>query len=428
MSKSDNIDNNADPSNPSDEAAELDAEQADEKLSDTSNDDDLSHELNEEAEPEAEELESEPAEKALEPATIIAPATTKKQSGLVGKAVAAVAYFALLGGAGAYGYWSWQNQQAQAERIDALSAQLGQQFDQISATTNTVSALQNQSGELDRVKQTLNQQQQDNQRQQDQVQAQLRSQAQRMAAVANTTTDDWKLAEAYYLVRLAGQRLLVERSTIGALALLQAADDIVKTQSDPQLISVREQLAVDILALKLVNNVDREGIYLRLAALKTQLQSLPNSMPINFSDLRKNNEAGENNAEEGEPTSAWRRSMDRALGQLKGLVEISHHDQALEPLPSPEYQAAIKSRLILLTEMAQLSLLEEQTDIYQNSLGEIEQLLRRHYPLLETRPQLLEEITQLKTLTVRQQLPTIYQSQQLLGDYLDTLHQVGAAN
>ena len=55
--------------------------------------------------------------------------------------------------------------------------------------------------------------------------AQLREE---MLALVGTTSQDWLMAEVEYLLRLANQRVLMERDPQGAIALLRAADDIVR--------------------------------------------------------------------------------------------------------------------------------------------------------------------------------------------------------
>lgn len=62
-------------------------------------------------------------------------------------------------------------------------------------------------------------------------------------------------------MHLANQRLLTERDSGNALALLESADEILRKLNEVQLIPVREALAKNIVALKSQPLVDREGYF-----------------------------------------------------------------------------------------------------------------------------------------------------------------------
>src|SRR5690606_37845313 len=77
------------------------------------------------------------------------------------------------------------------------------------------------------------------------VQLQLSHQAQRLRALSETTREDWLLAEAEYLLRLASQRILTERQTSNAITLMETADGILRDLDDSDLFAVRKALAAD---------------------------------------------------------------------------------------------------------------------------------------------------------------------------------------
>src|SRR5690606_5363670 len=71
-------------------------------------------------------------------------------------------------------------------------------------------------------------------------QLRLNNHQERLQALSTTTREDWLLAEAEYLLRLANQRILTERQTANALSLMVTADDILKEIDDPDLFVVRK--------------------------------------------------------------------------------------------------------------------------------------------------------------------------------------------
>src|SRR5690606_12456260 len=74
-------------------------------------------------------------------------------------------------------------------------------------------------------------------------------------------------------------RILTERQTANAAALLESADAILRDFDDPALFPVRKALADDITRLRMVEPVDRDGIYLRLGALVDAVDQLKSLLP-----------------------------------------------------------------------------------------------------------------------------------------------------
>ena len=99
------------------------------------------------------------------------------------------------------------------------------------------------------------------------VKLRLNSQAERILQLGTASRGDWLLSEAAYLIRLANQRLQVERSIENPLAILENVDNIFVQLNDPELIPVRRALAEDIAALRMTSKIDREGIFLEVEAI-----------------------------------------------------------------------------------------------------------------------------------------------------------------
>lgn len=97
-------------------------------------------------------------------------------------------------------------------------------------------------------------------------QRQIDHNARELLEAGNRTRTDWLLAEAEYLLRIANQRLLIEKDIKGALSALEATDDVLKESDDIGVYAVRQQLAREVLALKGLSGVDRTGLYLTLEA------------------------------------------------------------------------------------------------------------------------------------------------------------------
>lgn len=251
---------------------------------------------------------------------------------------------------------------------------------------------------------------------------QIAGQREQWAALTSTTNDDWKLAEAHYLTRLAGQRIVMERNSQGALALLQAADEILQKLSDPDLFSVREQLAEDITSLKLISSVDREGIFLSLSAMSKALVKLPSPVPQNYENMAIEPEKPSLETPTG--LEIVKQSLQKAVSALQGYIRITRHDEPLQALIPAEGQAYLQNSLRLTIETAQLALLKEQQNVFEESLDKASQLLREYYPFSKEAESLVGDLTALKQQTIVQELPDITQSQKALGAYIEKLHRL----
>ncbi|WP_250460223.1 uroporphyrinogen-III C-methyltransferase [Microbulbifer litoralis] len=259
------------------------------------------------------------------------------------------------------------------------------------------------------------------QRQLGELQRDVTAQGSRLGQLGNVSREDWQLAEADYLLRLANQRLLLERDSRAALGLLEEVDAIVRGVDLPDLYGVRQQLARDIAALKLVDNIDREGIYLRLRALEEQL--MRSSIQPEF-DLAKRDDTDSDATQENADASAWRRSWNNFSEFMRDSVRIRDGD--IDPvLLSPQSEARYRQSLRLNMEQAQLALLRENTTVYRDALDSARQLLLDYGIANNQRDVLARELQQLSEMPIEAELPSLAASQSALHNYIERLHKTG---
>ncbi|MGR5543359.1 uroporphyrinogen-III C-methyltransferase, partial [Vibrio campbellii] len=77
-----------------------------------------------------------------------------------------------------------------------------------------------------------------------------------IADVQGRRPNDWLLAEADHLVKLAGRKLFLEKDAVTATRLMETADQRIATLNDPSLVPLRQQMAKDITELKGIPLVD----------------------------------------------------------------------------------------------------------------------------------------------------------------------------
>lgn len=192
----------------------------------------------------------------------------------------------------------------------------------------------------------------------------------------NTTKEDWKLAEAEYLIRLANQRLLLEADNNGAATLLINADDILNELEDPIVFATRKALAKDIQALKSISQFDLEGAYLKLNALYDNVQTLPQREPSKewqASTTEKKNQIDDSTT--GKITSV----LDSFWNSIRSLVVINYNHKPIKALlPPAEYQELITG-IQLQLEIAQVALIKGEPLIYQQALSRVANATTEHF-------------------------------------------------
>jgi len=320
------------------------------------------------------------------------------------------------------GYLIWENlklqQQAQTLESNLLSQVESSLAGNRTDVSQSLSSINQQLGQVKASAET-------GQRNVEELHERLTRSIQQVTAQQRTSDKDWLLAETEYLLRLANQRVLMEQTASGALTLLKSADEILLEADDVSLYPVREALASDIAALEAVPQVDTEGVFLRLSAMKQQASQL-RQIPV--TDRRQL----PNLLEEMTPDSlkeSWgsgaKAAMNRAMDKFEQLVVIQRHNEPIEPLLSPEQTYYLKQNLELMFEQAQLSLLQRQQAAFDDSLGKAADWINTYFePQDSTTLALLRSLSELQSLNVAPEIPAISGSLQALQAHLTELRRL----
>lgn len=285
------------------------------------------------------------------------------------------------------------------------------------------SLLQDQAGALSQLRQQLADQRADNRsaREQfiariNQMQAQIETQQQRLTQLASSDRSDWQLVEAEYLLQLANQRLLLGGDVKTALEQFAAADNIIRNIDDSSLLPTRASLAKDIAALKAVDVVDTEGIYLTIEAVAEQAQQLHLVAPV---------EVQEEQREPENPNATFvekfQTGLRAALKKLGNLIQIRRRDEPYKPLLAPQYEAALQQNVKLAFEQAQAALLTGNQKLYEHSLGKARDWLLTYYTVDEHATQMVvQSVDELRGKHITYSIPDISESRRELKAYMNT--------
>ena len=212
--------------------------------------------------------------------------------------------------------------------------------------------------------------------QQSQQSEKLLSLESKLNRLNNTTKEDWKLAEAEYLIRLANQRLLLESDNNGAITLLINADDILNELEDPIVFTTRKALAKDIQALKSISQFDLEGAYLKLNALYDSVQTLPQREP---SKEWQANTAEKTQQTDDSTSGKIISVLENLWKSIRSLVVINYNHKPINALlPPAEYQELITGMQLQL-EIAQVALIKGESMIYQQALSRVANATTEHF-------------------------------------------------
>ena len=207
---------------------------------------------------------------------------------------------------------------------------------------------------------------------------------------------EWQLAEAEYLLRIGNHRVLMEQDTQGALLMFQAVDQIMAEIDDFALHQVRAILADETMALRRVPRQDVQGLYLRLEAIKSQIEGLVFKTPDYIAA----------DATEDETQTVWQ----QLLAQAKEFVRVRRvgGEETLQPLLAPSEEQYLELNLRLSLEQAQLALLKRQQAVYVESLQNVGEWITQYAE--DPNGAVAAEIAELMSDELEQPLPDVSRS------------------
>ncbi|MCL6268376.1 uroporphyrinogen-III C-methyltransferase [Sansalvadorimonas sp. 2012CJ34-2] len=233
--------------------------------------------------------------------------------------------------------------------------------------------------------------------------------------------NDWKLAEAEYLMRLANQRLLTMHDLKSAHTLLAQADELLVAVDEYGLFNVRAALAEDIADIKATASVDIDKTWLQLNALSGRIEQLP---VLAYQGSKEPVVSEEPATAPAQPLS-WQDKAILAAKQMwnsfAGQFRIRETGQkSVTELLSPEQEMYLRQNLRLMFEQAQVALLQGRADIYRASLLNARDWLSKWFLNEGQEMQSMQEsLSELANFQVEQRIPDISRSLVALKAYID---------
>ncbi|ALM92359.1 uroporphyrinogen-III C-methyltransferase [Alteromonas stellipolaris] len=299
------------------------------------------------------------------------PKKAKKSSGTKLLWFVVIVIFLLVLGIIGAGYWYYMQQQGSSDSLakaqQANTAQVNDMLSDRKQTADTLRMLNMQNGELKDAVDSLQQQNSALVQQAEATQQQLNSmEGQRPA--------DWLIAEADYLVRMAGRKLWLENDVRTATLLLVNADKRLKSLADPSVLPVRAKLAEDIQTLQQMNPVSQSSVALALTGMLAQIDKLP------LDTFEKPVEADADSNELSESADDWKENLAKVWHSIvDGFLTVKSLEGPVEPVMSLQAQFLVKEQLRLQLMHAQSAALKADSGLYEQSLLYAKTMLEEHY-------------------------------------------------
>ncbi len=218
------------------------------------------------------------------------------------------------------------------------------------------------------------------------------------------------LLEIEYLIRVANQKSLLERNLDAAIFLMKEVSE--RLENNSKLISdfaiIKEAIDLDVKALEAKDLPDISKIYREIDNIVKRVTFLK------FSVAKEVNSKGAKDSEKTEagfknlnPDSVF---LDILISELSKLVEFGKIDSEFKPVLSAKEDYLLRQRVNANLNIAQLSLLRGNNEIFRESLAEAKETLTSHFQLNEELDSIHADLRALDDVLIEKRGPSLSRS------------------
>ncbi|MFO6424466.1 uroporphyrinogen-III C-methyltransferase [Motilimonas sp. KMU-193] len=360
-----------------------------------------------------------PTPPKAKPDTKTPPATPANKSGNGSK----LGIIAIVVSVGLSAFIYWHHQQSNAAQqleIDQLESQISTRLEaQISSAiqsqTSEISALKElQRVATERVK-TLEANLVASGKQTQLVEQDIANLQRNIAEMDVRRPNDWMLAEAEYLMRMAARKLWLEHDVASSIALLLATDQRIMELSDPSLSPLRQAIINDITTLEALPKLDKDGLVLKLTSLEQQVDNL------NIAGIKLPESLTETDTTLSSDVSDWRENLKKSWQSFAdSFITIERRDGRVEALLAPDQAWYLKENIKNQITKAQLAVYREHQAIYSDSLTKAAKWISQYYDQNNPATQhLVDNLTELSKKAVTVQYPDQLKSKPVLEEVIE---------
>lgn len=353
-----------------------------------------------------------------------APAPTKTKTGFLW--FFTLINLLLIGALIAAGYWAWlqwqnqiiQQQNLQNQQRDFMTSQQQEFASQQTELANAIAANKLVKDDFATQNQALQSTLEGLQTGIKQNAEQVSINENKLAEIAGRRPADWLLAEADYLVKIAGRKVWLEHDIETAVLMLQAADSRLEDLADPSLLPIRQFIAEDIQTLQQINPVSFTSIALNLKGLSEQVAALPLA-------FFKKPESPETESALTDNIDDWKSNLARSWDKFtERFFTIKKIAAEVKPFMSEQQQWLAKEQLKFTLLSAQVAIQQDNSALFKSELEAAQQQLNEYFVLEDSRvKQFSQSIRSLQDTDLKrtypQQLSTLNPLQDLLQRRVD---------
>lgn len=331
----------------------------------------------------------------------------KKAGNKTSLALSAIAIaIAIAAGIGLYGL----NKQ-QATRQNATTAELSGQLAALQK------AQESQKSELEGIIKQQADQLSQAKHEQETLTKQLDELQQKVAVISGSDAKTWLLAQADFLVKLAGRKLWSDQDVTTAAALLKSADASLADMNDPSLIGARRAITDDIATLSAVSQVDYDGMILKVNQLANQIDNL------RLADNNDDDSPMDSDSDElSSSISEWRVNLQKSWQNfMDSFITVRRRDETAVPLLAPNQDIYLRENIRSRLLVAAQAVPRHQEETWKQSLDNVSTWVRAYYDTDDaTTKAFLDEVDKLSQQSITMTVPETLQSEALLEKLMQT--------
>ena len=321
----------------------------------------------------------------------------------------------LLAAAAYGGYWFINERTVTQTKLDALQASVSQtlteQSSRVAADSNIIKTDLTKQEATDK---TLAENQQAMEAKVNELAMALEAAEAQLQEMNGRRPTDWLVAEADYLVRMAGRKMWLEQDVRTAIMLLGNADKRLQSLSDSSVLPVRALIAQDIQALQQVNPTSQVSVALALDGMSKQINKLPLDAP------EENYSAPETAVTDS--AADWKQNLLNVWHSLvDDFISVDFRDEPVEPLMTAKQKWLAQEQLKLALQQAQAAALASEQALFVASLEQAMAILSDNF--LTDSPEVAgfeTALNHLKATDISKAIPTELSSQAALEALLDS--------
>lgn len=204
---------------------------------------------------------------------------------------------------------------------------------------------------------------------------QLGALQQQLTRLDQSDNKTWLLAQADFMIKLAGRKLWSEQDIASAIVLLKSADTSLADMNDPSLLSARRLITEDISHLSTIQQIDFDGIILQLNQLANEVDNLSLAEP-----LTDNLPMDEDSTALSASLNDWRQNLSRNWHKfMNEFITIRRRDTNAEPLLAPHQDIYLRENIRLQLLIAAQAVPRHQNQIYKLALETVSPWIRSYF-------------------------------------------------